>query len=217
MFSHMMQRIYTLIGAIVLAAGIYLPGCRDAGSRFATGKDWPAYGGNKAGNRYSPLRQITAGNVNGLQVAWTYDAGLTKRGDIQCQPIVVDGILYATTPDLHLFALQAATGRELWNFAPGLDDRPNHNRGVMYWESGEDKRVFYTVSAGLYAVSATTGKAVPGFGAGGRADLHAGLQTIPGYDVSRLSVSRRPVQYPSGSDRAAGCFGASLPMNGCCL
>lgn len=173
-----------------LAGWLCIMGCQTTDSdKAGTGRNWPVYGGNKAGNRYSPLKQITTDNVKNLQVVWMYDAGVTKRGDIQCQPIVVNGVLYGTTPDLRLFALDAGTGRWLWNFAPLPDDRPNHNRGVTYWQDGEDKRILYTVGSGLYAVNAATGKPVAGFGTAGRVDLHAGLQTIPGYDVSRSSVS----------------------------
>ena len=188
MFRHM-HYTTLLTGAILFAAGVYLSGCKGTDNRFATGKDWPVYGGNKAGNRYSPLHQITPDNVKNLEVAWMYDAGDTRRGDIQCQPIVIDGILYGTTPDLQLFALDAATGRQVWRFVPPPGDRPNHNRGVIYWESGADKRILYTVGSGLYAVNAATGKPVVHFGKEGRADLHAGLQTIPGYDISQASVN----------------------------
>ncbi|RRB02570.1 outer membrane protein assembly factor BamB family protein [Larkinella rosea] len=162
-----------------------------------TGKDWPNYGGNKAGNRYSPLSQITAENVKNLQVAWMYDASEKpdpanpRRGGraIQCQPIVVHGILYGTTPDLNLFALRAGTGEQLWKFEPSKNDRRNSNRGVMYWENGAEKRILYTVGSSLYAVNAETGQIVTTFGTDGRADLHEGLQTNLDHDVSKLSVT----------------------------
>ena len=114
-----------------------------------TGDNWPSYGGNKAGNRYSPLDQININNVKNLQLAWMYDArdnagDSTKRQrEIQCQPIVVNGILYGTTPDLNLFAVDAATGKQVWKFESTKDkQRFNTNRGVMYWEDSEDKRIF---------------------------------------------------------------------------
>ena len=77
---------------------------------FLGGADWSAYGGNKAGNRHSPLDQINTQNVGRLTVAWTYDAvqdtgGNDRDHEIQCQPIVVDGVLYGTTPTLGLFAV----------------------------------------------------------------------------------------------------------------
>src|SRR5687768_14546623 len=102
--------------------------------------DWPVYGGNNAGNRYSSLTQINKDNVKNLQPAWTYDTGENnkpgERGmDIQCQPIVIDGIMYGTTPRLKVFAIEAATGKELWKFDPFEGKRPRFHpmRGVVYW------------------------------------------------------------------------------------
>lgn len=164
----------------------------------APDSDWPNYGGNKAGNRYSPLDQINVGNVQNLQVAWMYDAsekpdpanpGRQRNRAIQCQPIVVNGILYGTTPELKLFALKAGTGEQIWKFEPLKDDRLNSNRGVVYWENGNDKRILYTVGSSLYAVNAVTGEIVKRFGKEGRTDIHAGLQTGLDHDVSKLSVN----------------------------
>jgi quinoprotein glucose dehydrogenase len=179
---------------LLIAAGLGLTICLMYGwiqvdMVFVTGEDWPVYGGNKAGNRYSPLKQINTKNVKGLEVAWLYNAAVTKAGDIQCQPIVVDGILYGTTPDLNLFALNAGTGEQIWKFEPFKSDRPHQNRGVMYWENGEDKRILYTVASGLYAVNAITGKIITDFGENGRANLREGLQTNMDHDVSKLSVN----------------------------
>ena len=163
-------------------------------STYQTGKNFPVYGGDKAGNRYSPLDQITKENVNNLQVVWMYDTRQTdttneKSGHprpIQCQPIVIDGILYGTTSKLKLFALNAATGEELWKFSPGIDGYAN--RGVMYWEDGGDKRIFYTVESNLYAVNAETGELVTSFGNNGIVDLHTGLDEGISKDVSKLRV-----------------------------
>jgi quinoprotein glucose dehydrogenase len=164
-----------------------------------TGDDWPTYGGNSAGNRYSPLTQVNTQNVNELKLAWTYDTGdnsdPAQRGmDIQCQPIVVKGVMYGTSPRMKLFAVDAATGKQLWQFDPfaGPDKRPRFHplRGVVYWEDGEDKRILYSVGSSLYAVNASTGKLVEGFGNNGETDLHAGLgdkETI-GHDVANLSI-----------------------------
>lgn len=156
---------------------------------LVTGEDWPVYGGNKAGNRYSPLIQINLSNVKNLQVAWMYNAAVTKTGDIQCQPIVVDGVLYGTTPDLNLFALKAGTGEEIWKFVPSRGDRATKNRGVMYWGNGNDKRILYTVGSGLYAVNVHNGEIVKSFGDNGRVDIRQGLQTTLDHDVSKLSVN----------------------------
>ncbi len=179
-----------------------LAGCKNAGDKsdtfFQTGKNWPAYGGNKAGNRYSPLSQINIDNVKNLQVAWMYDArepvdssnpsGRAK--EIQCQPIVVNGVMYGTTPKLKLFAIDAATGKQLWKFTPDNQvQKFNSNRGVMYWEEGNDKRILYSAYATLYAVNAVTGQVIQGFGNNGRVDLHQGLSTNLDHDVNELSVT----------------------------
>jgi quinoprotein glucose dehydrogenase len=162
-----------------------------------TGKDWPVYGGNKAGNRYSPLTQINLQNIKNLKIAWQYDARTQaiavkpgRQRQIQCQPIVVNGILYGTTPDLNLFAVDGATGQQLWKFEPGKDEQGfNTNRGVMYWQQNDDKRIFYSAGAFLYAVNALTGKPVTGFGAGGKVDLHEGLAANQDHDINNLSVT----------------------------
>jgi len=153
-----------------------------------TGNDYPVYGGNKFGNRYSPLKQITAANVKNLEVAWMYDAAPTRKGDIQCQPIVVNGVLYATTPDGKVFALDGATGKELWKFTPTAPGT-NQNRGVMYWENGSDKRIIYSMGPNIYAVNAQTGQGVQTFGTAGRVDLHEGLQTNMDYDVTKYGIT----------------------------
>jgi quinoprotein glucose dehydrogenase len=160
-----------------------------------TGIDWPNYGGNRAGNRYSPLDQVDLTNVAHLKVAWTYDTGentdSTGRGhEIQCQPIVVDGILYGTTPDLHLFAVNAATGEQLWKFeSPYKKLRFNTNRGVVYWENGDDKRILYSTDSRLYAINALTGRPVPGFGHNGMVDLHEGVGDGLDHSVDSLLVT----------------------------
>ncbi len=160
------------------------------------GKDWPVYGGNKAGNRYSPLDQINTGNVRNLEVAWIYNAAELvntnslnpqRVREIQCQPIVVNGILYGTTPELKLFALEAGTGEQIWKFEP-KEQRLNVNRGVVYWEKGNDRRILFTVGPSLYAVNAEDGKVVSSFGDNGKVDLHEGLSIGLDRDVQTLSV-----------------------------
>ena len=80
--------------------------------------DWPVNGGID-NIRYSPLTQINRDNVSKLQVAWTYDSHDAFKGsEMQSNPIVVDGVLYATTPTLKVIAIDAATGREIWKFDP---------------------------------------------------------------------------------------------------
>src|SRR5690554_1272335 len=184
---------------LILTVGIFLSSCSNPSQSLQTGKDWPTYGGNKAGNRYSPLDQINKENVNKLQVAWMYDAsepydttapGPRRVKAIQTQPIVVNGILYGLTPELTLFALKAGTGEEIWRFHPVADNQTfSTNRGVAYWENGDDKRILYTVGSNLYSVNIKDGTVVSSFGNNGMVSLREGLQTNQTRDVNQLSVS----------------------------
>ncbi|MFD2146693.1 PQQ-binding-like beta-propeller repeat protein [Mucilaginibacter antarcticus] len=135
--------------------------------------------------RYSALKQVNTKNVKQLQVAWTYhteDADARGGSQIQCNPIIVDGVLYGTTPRLSLVALNASTGVLKWKF--NAEDQLakkenlgiNNNRGVTYWQSGADKRILYCAGSNLYAVNAQTGRLVKSFGKDGAIDLHDNLE-----------------------------------------
>lgn len=153
--------------------------------------DWGAYLGSKSADHYSALSQITPENVALLEVAWTFHAGGASpqnRSQIQCNPLVLAGVLYGTSPDQQLFALDAATGRELWRFdpasVPGLS-KTGVNRGLAHWTGGGKTRIFYANDRFLHAVDADTGKRIPDFGDGGSIDLKNDL----GRDVSKLSLN----------------------------
>ena len=127
------------------------------------GRDWAVYGGAPEATRYSRLKQIDRASVRRLKVAWTYDTGDAYPGsELQCNPLVVDGVLYATTPKVNLVALDAATGALRWRFEPA-EGKPvlgkRRNRGVTYWAEGKDKRIFFAVRQFLYSIDATTGEA----------------------------------------------------------
>lgn len=144
--------------------------------------DWPAYGGNSEGTRYSRLNQINRDNVSRLKIAWTYDCE-DGAGDTQTQPIVVGDVLYGVTPRHKIIALNAATGKLLWRFDSGIVGR-GANRGVTYWEMGNDRRIFAAVQTYVYALDAVTGKVIPSFGTEGRIDLREGL----GRDSKNLAI-----------------------------
>lgn len=144
--------------------------------------DWAGYQGGPDANQYSALDQINTDNVDQLEVAWTYrsgDADPQNRTQIQCNPLVIDGVLYGTTPSLKAVALDAATGEELWRFDPfagGYDMfGMGVNRGLAQWTDGQERRILYAVSDKLYALDAESGKPIPGFGQDGVVDLHDGL------------------------------------------
>jgi quinoprotein glucose dehydrogenase len=153
-------------------------------SAFAADVQWPVNGGPD-NIRYSPLKQITPQNVARLAQAWRYDSHDEFQGsEMQCNPIVVDGILYATTPKMRVIALDAATGRELWAFDPNPPSaraRRVRNRGVTVHQD----RVFFTYTHELWAVDRKTGKPIVSFGDNGRVDLRQGL----GRPAETLTVS----------------------------
>ena len=152
-------------------------------------RDWTVTGGDAGNSRYSPLTQIDRGNVRRLRVAWihrTGDASAEGRTQIQATPIVVRGVMYATSPTLQVFALRGDTGEELWRFDPWTGRRMESqaNRGVTYWEAGDDRRIFVSAGPRLFALDASTGRPIATFGNAGWVDLAAGL----GRDVSKEYV-----------------------------
>lgn len=163
--------------ACLLAAAIPIAGS-------AANKDWAVYLGDKAASHYSTLDQIRPENVARLTPAWEWRTG-DARGNatqIQCNPLVIEGVMYATTAALDLAAVDAATGRELWRFA--TPDANGVNRGLAWWRDGDDRRILFGNGKWLYAVDARTGRLVEGFGDQGRVDLAQGL----GRDVSGLAI-----------------------------
>ena len=175
-------------GCVLLAAAL---SCAHPGQPAAREDvDWRVTGGEPGQTRFSPLDQITRDNVKKLRVAWTYhagDASPQNRSEIQATPIVVRGVLYSTSPSLNLLALRAATGQLLWRFDPfaGQSRREAHvNRGVAYWESGTDQRLFYTAGRRIWCVNAATGRPVASFGTNGSIHLASGIDR----DVSKTQL-----------------------------
>ena len=163
-----------LLGLLVLAVGVAAcdsdrgskPYERVAKDAAKATQEWRHYLGDKHYSHASPLSQVNRSNVRDLVEVWRYDAGGAADDgstQMQCSPLVVRGILYCTSPLLHVFALDASTGEELWRFDPshGLGLLPNPNRGLTYWEKNsgghEDKRILYTAGSYLYALDARTG------------------------------------------------------------
>jgi quinoprotein glucose dehydrogenase len=146
--------------------------------------EWPVNGGPD-NIRYSPLMRITRENVGRLEVAWSYDSkDAFKDSEMQSNPIIVDGVLYATTPKLRVIALNAATGQEMWAFDPSggtAAQRRYRHRGVTVYRD----RVFFTYRNFLFALDRKTGKPIPSFGNEGRIDLREGLDR----PVEKMSVS----------------------------
>lgn len=164
---------------LLLAAGLSL-----------LAQDWPAYHGGPANTKFSPLKQIHTGNVSRLALAWKFDTGDAGQDtEMQCNPLVVRGRMFVSSPRLRVFALDAATGRPLWRFDPhqGRDPGPGkfRHRGFNYWESGGEGRLFFAAGPWLWCLNARTGRPVRSFGRLGRIDLRNDL----GRDASGLVVT----------------------------
>jgi len=160
--------------------------------------DWPFYGGDAGGARYSPLTQINRSNVTELKVAWEYHTGdmsdgsdNRRKSEFETTPIVADGTMYFTTPFNRVVALDPDTGREKWGFDPKIDLHAGYseglvNRGVTLWidaTRGEGdtcrRRIFLaTIDARLFALDAAVGRPCTDFGAGGQIDLTRGIANI---------------------------------------
>ncbi len=165
--------------------------------------DWPAYGRNQEGQRYSPLKQINDKNVGQLKEAWSFQTGDVKRpsdpGEItnEVTPIKIRDTLYLCTAHQQLFALDATTGKQKWKFDPRLDTNPSFQhvtcRGVSYHEATADnatpdvvsdcpRRIILPVNDGrLFAINADNGKLCESFANKGILNLQTNMPvTTPG-------------------------------------
>ena len=173
----------------VLITLLFLSACQSRNT------EWSVYGGNKAANHYSTLKQVDTSNVSQLTIAWEYHTGdSSDKTQIQVNPIMVDGILYGVSPKLKLFALDAATGKEQWVFNPDTSTvvkgrgyfSMNVCRGVTYFsDKGKNKRIFYSAGSSLFCIDAVTGKPITSFAENGKLDLHNDLSR----DVKDLYVA----------------------------
>ena len=173
---------------------VVMVGCTSPQKKYTV---WENYGGSKENIHYSSLTEIDTNNVAQLQPAWVFntgDADTAKSSQIQCNPIIVDSVMYITSPTLRLFALHAGTCKKLWEFNPDSMSRNrnlsqfilNNNRGVTYWTDGKnDKRIFYVASSYLHCINATNGQLVISFGDSGMIDLHKDL----GREVQELFIT----------------------------
>jgi quinoprotein glucose dehydrogenase len=157
--------------------------------------EWPAYGHDAGGSKFSPASQITRDNVKNLRPLWIYRTGDFSRGDAtgrdETTPLYVDGMLFASTTFGGVRALDAETGREIWSFDSELDLSGDYgdftNRGVSTWldptraEGAPCRRRIYVtpVDARLIALDARTGEPCRDFGQHGQIDLSRGILNQP--------------------------------------
>ena len=149
--------------------------------------EWKHYLGDPGRSHYSQLADFTSKNIKSLKVVWEYES--KDYGQMQMNPIVVDTLLYGVSSALRVFALDARSGKEVWVFGDTLKTLFSTSRGVSYWESGNDKRIFYTKGSYLWALDAQTGQPIPSFGKGGKIDLRSGL---PASAQEKFVISSTP-------------------------
>lgn len=147
------------------------------------------YKADVASTSYAPFDQINTGNVNELSVAWTFDpadtAGGARFGGSQCNPIIIDGVMYTASLHRTIFALNASDGKKIWAFDPFPGQRGGGSfRGVTYWEEDGDKRILFTAGDNLYALDARTGSTIATFGDSGRVSMNHGIRDDP----KRISI-----------------------------
>ena len=225
--SHLKMRLLGRMIPVAICAGAFIPSACVMTPRtnadFATEADgaapattraidWPSYGFDPAGTRFSPAAQITPANAHSLTLAWTYRTGETRpelaarnRAEFETTPIVIGGVMYLNTPLGRLIALDPTSGSELWTFDARVDRAVDPgdfaSRGVTAWTdpaASHDApcamRIFLaTVDARLIAIDGRTGKACAGFGDGGTVDLRTGLRNPPQHEWGEYVETSPPV------------------------
>jgi quinoprotein glucose dehydrogenase len=176
--------------------------------------NWQEYLGGPDRNHYSELTQINTENVKQLKQVWQFHTG--DSGQIQCNPIVIDGVMYAMTAATIPFALDAASGKLIWRKKESSKfPWYSTSRGVVFWQDAIDqkqKRILYTNESFLYALDATTGEPILTFGDSGKTSLKAGLgptakdkfviSNTPGTVFEDLIIM--PIRVSEGADAALG-------------
>ena len=195
MFSSPHNRNTLFFTIVYILISVSLISCQNNSEN----KEWDVYAGGKDRQAYSSLSEIDTNNVKNLKMAWVYHTkDADKSSQIQTNPLIIDGILYGTSPQLKLFAADAATGKEKWVFDPAptmLTDNAgkqgyglNVCRGIAIHKGKNDEhRIFYTAGSSLYCINSITGKPVSDFGRDGRISLHDHLEM--NRDISNLRVT----------------------------
>jgi quinoprotein glucose dehydrogenase len=187
---------------------------------------WTRSQGDAGSNRYSSLNQITRDNVRNLKVAWIYHSH-DGNANVQCTPVIADGMLFAPTSGNFLVALDAASGKELWRFKPVGHPA---QRGLVYWPGNRTQKatLFFTSGPFLFALDAKSGQPVKSFGDGGRVPsggmvspvifanviVAANFNVISGYDIACGQklwtfnvMPPRPAASQDDGDRGANVWG----------
>uniref|UniRef100_UPI0030EC46EB outer membrane protein assembly factor BamB family protein n=1 Tax=Rhodohalobacter sp. 8-1 TaxID=3131972 RepID=UPI0030EC46EB len=200
---------------IIAISSMLISGCQDerlslSDFNSGAGSDWAEYQGGPERNQYSELDQINPSNVSQLEVASEFNTDV--EGEMQTNPLIVEGILYGMTANLQPFALDAVTGEVIWMNVGEEVGSLSNSRGIVYWENGTDKRVLHTNGEWLYARDAETGEVIESFGEDGRTSLKSGLgetaadkyvgSTSPGTVFEDIIVM--PIRVGEGAEAALG-------------
>lgn len=194
------------IFSVALLSFFVITGCSQAKEsqhereiNFTKKGQWANYGNDPGGMRYSPIKQINTGNVKNLKPVWNYQSGELKtyegtdigeKAAFEATPLMVNGVLYFSTPTNRIIAINAATGKEIWVYNSGINLKGDFSevtsRGVSKWIDPARKpgdpdymRILAaTIDGRLIALNASTGKPVSSFGKNGIIDLKEGVGSI---------------------------------------
>jgi len=169
--------------------------------------EWFYYGADLAGSKYSPVDDVTSQNLQRLGIVWQWEHGekaLEQYGTVpfrfENQPLMVDGVLFVTTPYNNAAALDAETGKELWRFDSeavklgGIPGTGFKHRAPALWRDARDRnklRVLLNTRNQLFSLDAQTGKPVASFGAGGVVSLTDGYPR-PISDIRHVNHGASP-------------------------
>ncbi len=198
----MKRKLWSLV--LLITGSLALLAAQGRGSRQV---EWLYYGGDPANTKYSPLADITVQNVERLQVAWQWKHWETALGQygttpgfFESTPLMIDGVLYVTTPYNSIAALDAETGKELWRFdgeayklGQVLSASGWKLRGTAFWREGGRLFIFLNSRHRLFSLDAKTGEPVHSFGENGVASLTDGLPRIS--EIKHATQSSPPVVY----------------------
>ncbi len=187
------------------AVPLFAQSTRGATGAPSAATEWPAYGGDAGGSRYAPIAQINRGNVAQLREAWRFNTGELEAGEraFEATPIVVDGMLYLSTPLGKIFALDPVTGTTAWRFDAGVRARSGFgdftSRGVSSWLDSaaaadapcRRRIIVATTDARLIALDARTGTPCATFGDHGTVSLREGLRNAP-FEFAEYEVTSPP-------------------------
>ncbi|HZY71517.1 MAG TPA: PQQ-binding-like beta-propeller repeat protein [Edaphobacter sp.] len=173
----LLPQLCLVVGLAVLAV-VLTAEKTPANSQGAAYSSWSDYGGSADSMQYSSLKQINKSNVDQLKLAWFVPAP-GPVGRFSFNPLVVDGVMYVVGKDMGIYALDAATGKQIW--AHAITEGQPTNRGFNYWSSqdGKDQRLIFAVDSYMQEIDAKTGKSILSFGTNGRVNLREGVGRDP--------------------------------------